>query len=301
MKTNTVNKKTNKKVIAIVGPTGSGKSSWAKTISKKYDAKIISVDSRQIYKGMDIGTGKDKSFHQDLIDVVSPDETYSVAKFQKSAHGLINQYMIANNFPILVGGTGLYLESVLYGYVLPELKNNGLKIRYSLEKLTDNELLEKLKKIDPRAYINIDHNNRRRIIRAIEVSLITGKPFSSQKRKRKPLFDVLILGIKTDRDTLYSKIDARVEQMIKDGLVEEVRELVSKYGKNKEALNTIGYKEIIDYLDGKITLKEAIEKIKTNTHAYVRRQETWFRRDKNIKWISTVSEAEKEINKFLKK
>ena len=115
------------------------------------------------------------------------------------------------------------------------------------------------------------------------------------------MFDVLIIGIKTDRETLYSKIDARIEQMVKDGLVEEVRGLVSRHGKNIEALNTIGYKEIVDYFDKKLTLKEAIEKIKTNTHAYVRRQETWFKRDKNIKWVSNVEEAEKEINKFLKK
>lgn len=287
------------KIIAIVGPTGSGKTSWAKSLIKKFNGKVISVDSRQIYCGMDIGTGKDKSFQQDLIDIINPDQKYSVAEYQKTADDLINQYLKLKNLPILVGGTGLYLEAVLYGYALPGIKERSEKLRLSLEKLTDEKLLAKLKEIDPKSYEKIDHRNRRRIVRALEVSMLLGQPFSAQQKKHKPLFDSLIIGIKIDRETLYSKIDARIDQMIKDGLVEEVRHLTGKYGYYKEAFNAIGYKEITDYLQDKQTLKEAIEKIKFNTHAYVRRQETWFKRDKNIKWVKTVVEAEKLIKKFL--
>lgn len=290
-----------KKVIAIVGPTGSGKTEWAKILSKKYQGRVISVDSRQIYKGMDIGTGKDKSFPQDLIDVVEPREKFSVAHFQSSADKLINEYLQANSLPIIAGGTGLYLESILYGYIIPELKNNGLKVRLALEQLSDNELIDKLKKLDPISLKKIDPKNRRRIIRAIEVTLLTKTPFSKLQRKRKPKFDTLIIGIKTDRETLYSKVDARIDKMVRDGLVKETQDLIEKYGPNHEAFNTIGYKEIIDYLNKKQTLKEAIEKIKFNTHAYIRRQETWFRRDKNIKWVTSIAEAEKLIDKFLKK
>lgn len=288
------------KVLAIVGPTGSGKTNWAKTIAKKFSGKIISVDSRQIYKGMDIGTAKDKSFPQDLIDILNPDEPYSVADYQKAARGLINQYLIAKSLPVLVGGTGLYMEAVLYGFLLPELKEDSLKVRAALEKLTDTELYKKLQELDFEAAKKIDPRNKRRVIRALEVTMLSGKTFSSQQKKRKPLFDTLIIGIKADRATLYSKIDARVEQMIKDGLVEEVRQLIEKYRQDLPAFNTIGYREIINYLNKKQTLKEAIEKIKNNTHAYVRRQETWFSRDKNIKWVADIETAEKLVQKFLK-
>lgn len=292
-----------KKVIAIIGPTGSGKTSWSKALAKKFNGKVISVDSRQIYKGMDIGTAKDKTFSQDLIDIVNPDEPYTVSDYQKAATELINDYLKVKSLPILVGGTGLYMESVLYGFVLPELKEQSEKLRQDLEKLSDTELFKKLQDLDVEASKKIDPRNKRRVIRALEVTILSGKPFSAQQIKRKPKFDSLIIGIKTDRETLYSKIDARVDQMIKDGLVEEVRGLISKYQTFRTdlpAFNTIGYREIINYILGSQTLKEAIEKIKTNTHAYVRRQDTWFNRDKNIKWVSEIKEAEKLIKKFIK-
>ena len=292
--------KKNNKIIAIVGPTGSGKTAWAKIIAKKFSGKIISVDSRQIYKGMDIGTAKDKSFPQDLIDIINPDQPYSVADYQKAASGLINQYLISKSLPVLVGGTGLYMEAVLYGFLLPELKEDSLKVRATLEKLTDAELYKKLQELDFEASNKIDPRNKRRVIRALEVTMLSGKPFSAQQKKRQPLFNTLVIGIKTDRDMLYSKIDARVEQMIKDGLVEEVRQLIKNYRQDLPSLNTIGYREIIEYLNKKQTLKEAIEKIKNNTHAYVRRQETWFSRDKNIKWVADIEAAEKLVKNFLK-
>lgn len=289
----------NKKIVAIVGPTGSGKTNWAKVLAKKFNGKVISADSRQVYRGMDIGTAKDKSFHQDLVDILNPDKTYTVANFQKDANNLINQYLSMKVLPMIAGGTGLYIDALLYGFIIPDLRKESLELRNKLEKLSETKLVEKLKEVDPESALIIDPKNKRRLIRALEVSILTKQPFSKQQKKRKPKFDVLIIGLDIDRETLYSKIDARIDQMIKDGLVEEVRDLYSKYRKDLPTFNTIGYKEIADYINGKDSLKNVVQKIKFNTHAYVRRQETWFRRDKNIKWVKNISQAEKLIKKFL--
>jgi len=289
------------KVIAIIGPTGSGKTDWAKKIAIKFGGKVISADSRQIYKGMDIGTGKDKSFKQDLVDIIEPFEKFSLYDYQKLANNLINQYMRMKALPILCGGTGLYLYAVLYGYILPGIKEESEKLRKKLEKLSEKELFERLKGLDPQAAKKIDPKNKRRLIRALEVVILSGSQFSIQQKKLKPKFNALIIGVKTDRETLYSKIDARVEQMIKNGLVKEVRGLITKYRSDLPALNTIGYKEIIDYLRGRFSLTEAIDTIKTNTHAYVRRQETWFRKNRDIKWVSRYEDAEKLVGRFLKR
>lgn len=288
------------KIIAIIGPTGSGKTIWAKILAKKFRGKVISADSRQIYKGMDIGTDKDKTFSQALIDIINPNQPFSVAEYQAQAEKLIDQYLAMKALPMIVGGTGLYLDAVLYGYVIPNLKKESLELRKKLDKLRDSDLLQKLKEYDPASAQKIDPENRRRIIRALEVSILAKKPFSKLQEK-KPKYKSLIIGIKVDRETLYSKIDARVEQIIKEGLVEEVRGLLKKYREDLPALNSIGYKEIIDYLKGRQTLKDAIQKIKFNTHAYVRRQMTWFKRDKNIHWVKNISQAERLIRKFLEK
>ncbi len=289
------------KIVAIVGPTGSGKTYWAKKIAQKFNGKVISADSRQIYRGLDIGTAKDKTFKQDLIDIVEPQEKFTVSDYQKLANDLINQYLSMHALPIIAGGTGLYIYAVLYGYVIPGLKEQSDQLRRKLEKISNKELYEKLKEIDPQAALKIDPQNKRRIIRALEVITLSEKPFSEVQKKLAPKFNTLIIGIKTDRETLYSKIDARIDQMIKDGLVKEVRELINKYKWDLPVFNTIGYKETIDYLQGKSTLKAAIDKIKTNTHAYVRRQDTWFRKNKDIKWVSDYENAEKLVKNFLKK
>ena len=289
------------KVIAIVGPTGSGKTEWARKLAVKFNGRVISADSRQIYRGLDIGTGKDKSFKQDLIDIIEPVKKFTVYDYQKLANNLINQYFKMKALPILCGGTGLYLYAVLYGYVFPGIKEESEKLRKKLEKLSENELFERLKGLDPQAAQKIDPKNKRRIIRALEVIILSGSQFSIQQKKLKPKFETLIIGIKTDRETLYSKIDARIDQMIKKGLVEEVRGLLQKYRADLPAFNTIGYKEIIDYLKDRQSLKEAIDKIKTNTHDYVRRQETWFHKNRDIKWVSRYENAEKLVKRFLKK
>lgn len=294
-------KKTNTKVIAIVGPTSSGKTAWAKKLAIKFSqAKIISADSRQIYLGMDIGTGKDKNLPQDLIDIIEPTKKFTLHDWQKMASNLLNQYFKMKNLPIIVGGTGLYIDALLYGYVIPDLKKESIALRKKLEKLPESELIKKLKEIDPESSLKIDPKNKRRLIRALEVSILTRRPWSKLQKKQKPKFETLIIGIDTNRETLYSKIDARIDQMIKNGLVEEVRDLTKKYQFDLPTFNTIGYKEIIDYLQGRQTLKVAVQKIKYNTHGYVRRQETWFRKNKDIKWVEKYEDAEKLIKKFLK-
>ena len=289
------------KVIAIVGPTGSGKTAWARKLAHKFEGRVISVDSRQIYKGFDIGTNKDKTFVQDLIDVVEPSKNFTLADYQKMANDVINKYLQMKTLPILAGGTGLYLNAILYGYISPELREESLKLREKLEKLSEVEIFNQLQKLDVESAKKIDPKNKRRLIRALEYVMLSQKSFVESQQKQKPKFDSLIIGIKTDRETLYSKIDARVEQMIKNGLVEEVRRLISKNRKDLPVFNTIGYREIIDYIDGRVELKEAIGKIKTNTHDYIRRQDTWFRKNKDIKWVTDYAEAEKLVEKFLKK
>ena len=289
-----------RKIIAIAGPTGSGKTALAKAVAEIFGGKIISVDSRQIYRGLDIGTAKDATFPQEMIDIIDPGQTFSLSDYQSQATEIIKNCFAENELPILVGGTGLYLNSIIYGYEIPELQKESLKIRAELEKLTDANLFKKLQEIDLESAKKIDPRNNRRVIRALEYSLLNNKPFSSVQIKKKPIFETLILGIDVSRETLYAKVDARVEQMIKDGLVEEVRNLIKKYPTDLPALNTIGYKEIIEYLQNRSTLSEAKEKIKFNTHAYIRKQDTWFRRDENIKWIKNKAEAKNLIENFLK-
>lgn len=288
------------KIVAIVGPTASGKSAWAKIFAQEFGGKVISVDSRQVYRGMDIGTAKDKTFSQDMIDVADPSHTFTVAEFSGAVNNLINQYLQAKQLPILAGGTGLYLNAIIYGYVLPNLKNESLKIRQELAKLSESELFEKLKQLDPVSAEKIDPKNLRRVIRALEVTILSEKPFSELQKKLKPKFKTLLIGIEIPREKLYAKIDSRVDEQIKEGLIEEVRKLLSKFPADLPAFNTIGYKEIIDYIKNKIPLKEAIDQIKFHTHDYVRRQMTWFRKNPDIKWVKNIEEARVLIKKFLK-
>ena len=288
------------KVLAIVGPTGSGKTALAKVLAGKFNGKLISADSRQVYRGLDIGTAKDKTYPQDMVDIIDPGQSFSLSDWQKLAQEFIDKYLNAKILPILVGGTGLYIDSVVYGYVIPELNKESMKIRQKLELQTDAELYTQLQKIDPEAAEKIDPRNKRRTIRALEYYLLNEQPFSKFQKKKKPAFKTLMIGLDLPRETLYAKIDARVEQMIKEGLVEEVRKLAEKYPADLPALNTIGYKEIIDYLHGRLTLPQAVSQIKFHTHAYVRRQDTWFRRDKNIKWVKNLDQAEELVKRFLK-
>lgn len=275
------------KVIAIVGPTASGKTKMAIEMAQKLDTEIISADSRLVYKGFDIGTAKPTKEEQllvkhHMIDVVEPEYDFSVADFADGASKVISELHAKNKVPIVVGGTGLYFRILLENYDMPRVEANS-QLRAELENLSNEELFEKLSNIDKISAEKIHQNNRVRVIRALEVSLTTGKPFSSIKGVKENKYDVeWVFPEIESREILYNRINIRVDMMIKDGLVDETKNLLLKHGRIKNLVNTIGYQEIIQYLDGNISIENAIEQIKQNTRRYAKRQLTWFRRNPNL-------------------
>ena len=275
------------KVIAIVGPTASGKTKMAIEMAQKLDTEIISADSRLVYKGFDIGTAKPTKEEQllvkhHMIDVVEPEYDFSVADFADGASKVISELHAKNKVPIVVGGTGLYFRILLENYDMPRVEANP-QLRAELENLSNEELFKKLSNIDKISAEKIHQNNRVRVIRALEVSLTTGKPFSSIKGVKENKYDVeWVFPEIESREILYNRINIRVDMMIKDGLVDETKNLLLKHGRIKNLVNTIGYQEIIEYLDGNISIENAIEQIKQNTRRYAKRQLTWFRRNPNL-------------------
>ncbi len=295
------------KVVVVVGPTASGKSALAVKIAEKFDGEIVSADSRQVYRGMDIGTAKPSKkemaiVRHHLIDIKKPNQDYSAGQYKKDAIRVINKIINAGKLPILVGGTGLYIDAVVKNLEFPGVKENK-KLRTRLEKDIKNKGLEfvfkKLVKIDPEAAYIVDPKNPRRIIRALEVALTSGKPFSAQRKTGKPLYDALEIRINIPPKALKEKIAKRIEQMVKNGLVDEVRTLVKKYGSSCKALDAIGYREIINYLKGGISLAEAIGQINKNTRHYARRQMTWFRKNGETRWIRNFKEVIPLVRSFL--
>lgn len=306
-----------KPLIVILGPTASGKTGLALDLAKKWDGELVNVDSRQIYKEMDIATNKVGSanikrkdiggeivyFADDvpmyLLDLVNPDESFSLADYKKIALRKIGEIQNKGKLPILVGGTGLYISAIVDNLDIPQGPPDE-KLRAELEKKNAEELFAVLAKIDPASAEIIGPKNKRKIIRALEVYKITGRPFSSQQKKGKPLFDVLQIGIKIERKELHNKIDQRVDRMMEAGLVRETQELRGKYSPELPAMSGIGYKEIGSYLNQEMSLEEAVQRIKFHTHQYARRQITWFNRDKSINWVDNYPEAEKLVEGFVK-
>jgi tRNA dimethylallyltransferase len=291
------------KLIIILGPTASGKSDLAIKLAKKFNGEIVSADSRQIYQEMDIGTAKVTKEEMAgiphyLIDIIKPNQEFTLAQYKKLAVKIIKDIQKRNKLPFLVGGTGLYIQAIVDNLQIPEVKPDK-KLRSKLEKKTNHELFEQLKKLDPQALKIIDINNKRRMIRAVEVCLKTKKPFSQQRKKGQHLFNACQIGLKLDKETLEKKIDQRAEKMFQVGLIEEAKKLAKKYNPDLPSMSSIGYQEIIQYLDNKITLEQTKKLIKTHTNQYARRQMIWFKRDKRIKWIKNYSQAEKLTRNFL--
>lgn len=291
------------KLIVILGPTGSGKSDLAIKLAKKFRGEIISADSRQIYQEMDIGTAKITkkemaNIPHYLIDIIKPNQEFTLADYKTKAVKIIKNIQKQDKLPFLVGGTGLYIQSIVDNLKIPKIKPDK-KLRIKLEKLPNQKLFNKLEKLDLDALKIIDINNKRRMIRALEVCLITKKPFSQQRKKGQPIFSILQIGLKIDKKDLEQKINKRTNQIIKNGLIKEVKNLIKKYGAKPYSMSGIGYKEIIPYLQNKIKLEQAKELINIHTRQYARRQITWFKRDKEIKWIKNYSEAKKLIQLFL--
>lgn len=296
-----------KKLIVILGLTASGKTELilkiAGSLSANSGGEIVSADSRQIYKSMNIGTAKptlkqQKIIPHHLIDVIKPNENFTLSQYQKLTIKKIREIHQKNKIPFLVGGTGLYIQAIVDNLKIPQVKPDE-KIREKLEKMNLSALLAQLQKLDLITAQTIDIYNKRRLVRAIEVCLITKKPFSQQREKGKPLFDILQIGVKIDKKTLNRRINQRVDKMIKTGLVEEVKGLVKEFSPQLPAMSGIGYREIIQYLDNKISLEEAKELIKLHTRQYAKRQMTWFKRDKRIKWVKNYQSARKLIGDFL--
>jgi len=298
------------KLIVILGPTGSGKSDLAIELAKKFNGEIVSADSRQIYRDFVIGSGLvqgewkngiylsgDIPHH--LVQFLDAEKSFSSAEFKSLAIDEINKIITQTKLPILVGGTGLYIDTLIDNLEIPKIKPN-LALRKKLEEKSNEELVKQLELFDPDSLKNIDKNNKRRLVRALEVCLLGNTTFSQNQKKGERLFSVLKMAIKSERKELYEKIDRRIDEMIENGLVSEVENLLKLYPKSAPAFSGIGYKQVIEYLEGKINERELPQKIKFATHAYARRQITWFKRDSEIHWIENLLEAEKLIKEFVK-
>ena len=299
------------RLLAIVGPTGVGKSRLALRLAQTFNGEIVSADSRQVYHYMDIGTAKPSRQElslvpHHLINIVNPDEDFSLAQYQQLAYRAIDDIGQRHKLALLVGGSGLYTWSVLEGWGIPQVPPDR-KFRHSLEekavRVGTDELYHQLMKVDPVAALRIDRRNVRRIIRALEVYRGTETAFSRLQYKPAPPFNTLIIGLTTDRTELYRRIDLRVDRMIEQGLVEEVEKLANMgYNFNLPAMSGIGYKQIGMFLKGELTLAAAIQQIKFETHRFVRHQYTWFQlKDDRIKWFDIQSEVESEITTPLAK
>ena len=274
------------KVIAIASPTATGKSKLAVEIAHKINGEIISADSRLVYKGFEIAVAKPTKEEQEniphyLIDVVEPEIDYSVANYVDDATQAIELILSKGKTPIIVGGTGLYFRILLEGYDIPRVTPNNV-LREELNNLKKEELIERLKKTDKKYTENTKNTDKRKIIRAIEVSETLGKPFSELNKQKEPPYDVEWIGINMPRDEIYKRINNRVDKMVEQGIVEETKNLLKKHGRISNITETIGYKEIINYLDGEITFDKAIELLKQHTRNYAKRQLTWFRRNKAL-------------------
>ena len=274
------------KVIAVVGPTASGKTSFAISLAEKNNGEIVSADSRLVYIGFDIGTAKPSIEEREgiphhMIDIVEPEVDYSAGLYAQEAEKKILDISARGKLPIIVGGTGLYFRLLLENYDVPKVEPD-YDLRQELSLLSFDELYKILLKTDSVRAAEISKNDKKKIIRAIEIAKHLEKPLSEYKKE--PKFDVEWIGLNYPRDILYERINKRVDIMIKDGLVEETEYLLKKHGRIKNIIYTIGYQEIVSYLDNKISLEEAKEKIKQNTRNYAKRQLTWFRKNSLIKW-----------------
>jgi tRNA dimethylallyltransferase len=284
-----------RKLIAVVGPTATGKTALAVALARAIDGEVVGADSRQVYRHMDIGTAKPTAAERalaphHLLDVVDPDEPFSLAQYQELAILALEDIWARGRQPLLVGGSGQYVWALLEGWTVPRLPPQR-ELRRSLEERAAAEgaeaLHRELAQVDPQAAARIDARNVRRVIRALEVYQATGRPISFWQEKAPPSWDTLIVGLTGPRDELYRRIDARVDAMMAAGLVDEVRDLLAMgYSPELPSMSGIGYREVCQHLAGELDLPAAVAHIKTATHRLARQQSTWFRGDApRIRWI----------------
>jgi len=292
-------------VLVILGPTASGKTNLSIQLASACSGEIVSADSRQLYRFLDIGTAKPtskerKSIPHHCIDIKNPDEPFNAGMFSQLAREIIDDILRCEKTPIVVGGSGLYIKALIDGVIQGDYRDEGIR-----EKLKEREseegldsLFHYLKKVDPEAAGKIHSNDSKRINRALEVYEITGSPISQlQKFKTIPAnFPSFQCGLQWPRERLYQRIEQRVDKMMESGLVDEVEKLREMgYNSNLNSLNTLGYKEIFLYLDGQLSKEEAVELIKRNTRRFAKRQMTWFRRDSRIQWIPVNEPVDWEV------
>jgi tRNA dimethylallyltransferase len=283
-----------RKLIAIVGPTATGKTTLGIELAKRLDGEIIGADSRQVYRGMDIGTAKPTAAEQaaaphHLIDIVDPDEPFSLGTWLDLAKKAIEDVWSRGRQPNLVGGTGQYVWALVEGWRVPRVAPNA-ELREALQSRPAGELLAELRRVDPESESYIDPRNVRRVIRALEVQAETGRAFSYWRTKEPPEFETQIIGLRVEREELYERIDRRVEAMMEAGLVDEVRALLDAgYSRGLPSMSGIGYAEMCAHVAGEMTLEEAVERAKTGTHRLARHQNAWFKSgDERIQWVEAV-------------
>lgn len=305
---------TKQKLIVLIGPTAVGKTKTSIHLAKTFDAEIISGDSMQIYKGMDIGTAKITEKEMEgvphhLIDIKDPLESFSAAEFQQLVREKITEIHSRGKTPMIVGGTGLYIQSVIFDYQFTDVPGDAeyrTKLEESVKENGIAPLYDHLKRIDPEAAINIHPNNTRRVIRALEIYHCTGKTMTDYQEDQSDdlLYDIALVGLTMDREKLYKRINMRVDLMIDEGLIEEVKTLFDRGVREVQSVQAIGYKELYDYLEGNVSLERAIENLKQNSRRYAKRQLTWFRNKMDVSWFDMTDEQchakiIKQISEFI--
>jgi len=301
---NVIDPRTGKpRLLVLVGPTAVGKTRYSLEIARRWNAEIISGDSMQVYRGMDIGTAKIKPEEMEgiphhLIDIRDPEEPFSAAEFQSLASGLIEEIAARGRLPFIVGGTGLYIEALLYGFDFPEAPSDG-RIRSELKAYAERHgaeaLHERLRAVDPESAARLHPNDVKRVIRALEIALETGEAMSAKiagfREMRESPYAFCLIGLTMDREVLYDRINKRVDAMIAAGLVDEVRMLLSRgVPPDATSMQAIGYKEIVPHLTEGLPLEEAVERLKRDTRRYAKRQLSWFRRMNGIEWVDVTDE-----------
>ena len=300
-----------RRLLVIVGPTAVGKTALSLYLAERLGGEVVSADSRLFYRGMDIGTAKPTPEERarvphHLIDIADPDETVGLAEFKRRAEEAIAEIHARGRLPMLVGGTGQYVRAVVEGWVPPAVPPNP-ELRAELEAQARREGAEalhaRLASLDPEAAAQIDPRNVRRVIRALEVCLTTGKPFSAQRRRTPPPYPILQIGLTMDREALYARADARIEEMVKAGLLDEVRRLVEAgYGWNLPSMSSVGYAQFRPYFEGEATLEEVIAEIKRATRRLIRHQYNWFRpNDPRIRWFNVAHTSPEKIETFVRR
>lgn len=295
-------------LLILTGPTGIGKTKLSLNIAENFNGEIISSDSMQIYKKMDIGTDKinleNTNIKHYMVDIVEPDEDFTVSDFKNQAKNIISEINYKNKLPIVVGGTGLYVNSLVYNLTFSNVEPNQ-EYRDYLENIISDKglyyLYEQLQELDKIASEKIDKNNKQRIIRALEIIKFSDKKETKNFREENTDYNLKMIGLNMDRALLYERINNRVDEMFQLGLVDEVKDLLDNgYSENLVSMKAIGYKEIISYLNNEITLEESKDLIKKNSRHYAKRQLTWFRRDNRIKWFDRLDkDLEEKIYNYI--